>query len=379
RDVDIADLIGREPVRIDDFEIARCLEGRVVLVTGAAGSIGSELARQALKFRPGRLLLLDNNESDLFGLRQELCPRLGKAGITDVQMIVGDIRDRRRIDHLVSTSRPHIVFHAAAYKHVPVMEAQPAEAVKTNVSGTRFVAEAAARHGAERFVFVSTDKAVNPSSVMGATKRVGETIISEIARASETIFAAVRFGNVLGSRGSVVPIFARQISEGGPITVTHPEVSRYFMTIEEAASLILQAAAIAKGGETFVLDMEEPVRILDLAERMRDLLARDHDDIEIAFTGLRPGEKLHEELWQADEVLGPTGHPRIHRAVVRQAQSSWPPRIEADLRRLEELAIWNAQPDEIRAHLFSLTSPRSQDPVAIPDSIMSDLASSPNA
>lgn len=311
RDVDIADLIGREPVQLDTDSIAGFLERKTVLVTGAAGSIGSELARQLIRFRPAKLLLLDNNETDVFELQNDLRP-VGARSDVDVHMIVCDVRDRAAIDAAFRQHSPNVVFHAAALKHVSVMEQYPAEAVKTNVTGTRNVAEAAIAAASERFIFVSTDKAVNPTSVMGMTKRLAELLIAGLGETSPTVFASVRFGNVLGSRGSVVPIFKKQIAAGGPITVTHPEATRYFMTIEEAASLIIQAGAIADTGETFVLDMGEPVRILDLAERMRHLIAGgEAERIPLVFTGLRPGEKMHEDLVHGHESLRRSDHPRI--------------------------------------------------------------------
>jgi len=313
REVDVADLIGRQPVAINTAEIAGYLEGRCVLVTGAAGSIGSELARQAVRFKPSRLVLFDSDESGVYCLADELASAL-EGGPDRIDLVVGDIRDRPGLDRVFAAHSPQVVFHAAARKHVSVMERYLSEAVSVNVAGTRYVAEAAAMHGAERFVLVSTDKAVKPSSVMGATKRVAELAIAHLSAESSTVFASVRFGNVLGSRGSAVPIFDAQIRRGGPITVTHPEASRYFMTIEEAGALIIQAGALARDREAFVLDMGEPVRILDLAERMRSLLAdRSRPVPEIAFVGLRPGEKLHEELWHAADDIVPSEHERIYR------------------------------------------------------------------
>lgn len=353
RDVDIADLIGRDPVKINVGEVAGYLEGRTVLVTGAAGSIGSELARQVLRFGPAKLLLLDNNETDLFWLHEDLSPNRFASGSDRVVSLVADIREVHRIDRIFSEWRPDVVFHAAAFKHVPVMEQCPGEAVRTNVIGTRNVAMAAMRHGAGRFVLVSTDKAVNPVCVMGATKRVAEMLIECLNEAAETVLACVRFGNVVGSRGSVVPIFARQIQAGGPITVTHPDAARYFMTVEEAASLIIQSAAFARGGDTFVLDMGEPVRILDLAERMRDLLAAGNKDrIEITYVGLRPGEKLQEDLWNHGEDLDPSAHPRISRT--RPAAGLDPDTFRDELLALEVLAAGQAPESEIRERVFSL-------------------------
>jgi len=351
RDVDVADLIGREPVELDTESIAGFLERKTVLVTGAAGSIGSELARQLVKFRPAKLLLLDNNETDVFELHNDLRP-VGARSDVDVHMIVCSVRDRRGIDAVFDRHRPHVVFHAAALKHVSVMEQHPDEAVLTNVTGTRHVAEAAIAAEAERFIFVSTDKAVNPTSVMGMTKRVAEMLIAGASETSSTLFASVRFGNVLGSRGSVVPIFKRQVQRGGPITVTHPDATRFFMTIQEAAALIIQAGAYAADGDVFVLDMGEPVKILDLAERIRELLAplSSRAAIPIVFTGLREGEKLHEALFQVDEELLETSHPRIRRARRPLTQLS-----SEDLDTVELLAAARAGDGQIREGLVHLT------------------------
>lgn len=356
RDVDIADLIARSQVKVDVGQIVELFHGRTVLVTGAAGSIGSEVARQALNFKPAKLVLLDNNETDLFRLANRLAVQ-GELQDVAVEMVVADIRDRRRVDAVFAGHQPHLVFHAAAYKHVPVMEKHPEEAVITNVTGTRNVAEAAHLYRAHRFVLVSTDKAVNPTSVMGASKRVAEMLIELLDGVSDTAFASVRFGNVLASRGSVVPIFQEQIREGGPITVTHPEVSRYFMTIEEAASLIWQAGALAKGGETFVLEMGEPVRILDLAERMRTLLGNGRaGDIQIVITGLREGEKLHEDLFKGNENLVPVqpGILRTLEPAVRPGDRG----LEDAIERLEHRAAARESAAEVTAALFALCGAR---------------------
>lgn len=353
RDVDVADVIGRDPVKINPGQIAGYLEDRRVLVTGAAGSIGSELARQLLRFRPARLLLLDHDESGLYCLSEELVRLHAGRDLNRIGILVADIRDRRRIDQIFATDRPHVVFHAAAYKHVPVLEVHPTEAVITNIIGTRHLAEAAVIHGTDRFVFVSTDKAIKPTSVMGATKRVAEFVIEQLAAKSSTVFASVRFGNVLGSRGSVVPIFVKQIRDGGPITVTHPQATRYFMTLEEATALIIQAGALAHGSETFVLNMGEPVRILDLAERMRDLLTDgNRERIEITFTGLRAGEKLHEDLWQSAGELISCSHPRIYRTRpngVPDSVSEWVGEVEA-------LALVHAAAPLLRKRLLEIAS-----------------------
>lgn len=352
RDVDIGDLIGRYPVKVNAEEIARILESKSVLVTGAAGSIGSELARQALRFNPKRLALLDTNETDLYLLYQRL-GSIARSRGCDLQLVVGDIRDRHCIDLVFEEHAPDLVLHAAAYKHVNVMELHPGEAVKTNVLGTRNLAEAACQKGVERFILVSTDKAVNPSSVMGASKRAAEVVLSQVSCGSLTAFAAVRFGNVLGSRGSVVPIIAEQIRNGGPITVSHEDATRYFMTIEEAVSLILQAGAIAEGGETFVLEMGEPVRIMDLARRMRDLLgdATTKDKIEIVITGLRPGEKMHEDLWQDGEVVQDGMQPGIQK-VAASADLRPSDVIKVAVSELERAAYNLCSKQQIASALF---------------------------
>lgn len=329
RHVTAEDLIGREPVRVDMEACRALIEGKVVLVTGAAGSIGSELCRQILGLNPRLLVALDNNESGLYDLMATcyLSYRTrgrGKHGLEeDLIPVVGDITHRERMAWLFRRYRPQIVFHAAAYKHVPLMEEQPQEAVRVNVLGTQVVAELAARYGVERFVFVSTDKAINPRSVMGATKRLCELMLihrvfPEPLPGAPTLFTAVRFGNVLGSRGSVIPLFERQIDAGGPVTVTHPEMTRYFMVLSEAVSLIIQAATQTRGGDIFMLDMGRRVRIDDLARRLIRLRGlRPGVDIPIVYTGPRPGEKLHEELLGKNEERLPTEHPRIWRIVSR--------------------------------------------------------------
>lgn len=309
RQVEMEDLLRREPVKIDLDAAASYLRGKVVLVTGAGGSIGSELCRQIAHFEPRLLVLVDNSENNLFEIDAEL-----RSESADLPLVarLADVRDREAIERIFRQHRPSVVFHAAAYKHVPMMQAHPWEAFNNNVLGTRNVAQAADRCGASTFILISTDKAVNPSSVMGATKRMAELVIQSLDAKSTTRYAAVRFGNVLGSRGSVVPLFKSQIARGGPVTVTHPEMRRYFMTIPEAVQLVIQAGAMAQGGEIFVLDMGEPVKIVDLA---RDLIRlsglRPDEDIEIVFTGIRPGEKLHEELVAPGEQMEPTAHPRI--------------------------------------------------------------------
>ncbi|HEX8911536.1 MAG TPA: nucleoside-diphosphate sugar epimerase/dehydratase [Humisphaera sp.] len=330
-----ADLLGRPPINLDTPELQRFLAGKRVMVTGAGGSIGSEICRQAMRFLPQRVLLVERAEGALFEIDREL--RENWLG-ADVKPCLADVTDARRIDRLFRQERPHVVFHCAAHKHVPMMEANPCEAVKNNVFGTKVVADAAAAHAAQAFVLVSTDKAVNPTSVMGATKRVAELYVQAMSKRggaaawqgdsvadsqdahhpttppshSATRFTAVRFGNVLGSSGSVVPIFQRQIAAGGPVTVTHPEMRRFFMTIPEASQLVMQAGAIGHGGEVFVLDMGSPVRILDLARELirRHGLEPDRD-IQVRFTGVRPGEKLYEELARDDERTAATSHEKI--------------------------------------------------------------------
>jgi len=310
RDVNIEDLLGRDPINLDCSEIETYIKGQVVLVTGGGGSIGSELCRQIATFNPRQLIILDNYENNLYDIQNEL---LYKHPDLNLVPVVANIREKQRLDNIFATYRPGVVFHAAAHKHVPLMEANPTEAVKNNVFGTMNVAECSDRFGVKRFVLISTDKAVNPTNIMGATKRIAEMIIQAINKYSKTEFVAVRFGNVLGSNGSVIPLFKKQIEQGGPVTVTHPEVIRYFMTIPEAVQLVLQAGAMAKGGEIFVLDMGEPVKIYDLARNLIKLSGFEPDeDIKIVFTGLRPGEKLYEELLLAEEGLQATKHDKIY-------------------------------------------------------------------
>lgn len=328
RPVEVEDLLGREAVDLDVAGIRHRIEGRCIMVTGAGGSIGSELCRQIGALHPKRLLLVDQSEAALFVAEQEL-NELGFGGV--IVALVADILDRERMEFIISRYRPAVVFHAAAHKHVYLMERQPAEAIRNNVLGTRQLAGIAAAHGVDAFVLISTDKAINPTSVMGATKRLAEIQLMAMAAVAEpattegkmtasgwkparTKFMAVRFGNVLGSSGSVVPIFRQQIANGGPVTVTHPDVTRYFMTIPEAVGLVLQSFVLGQGGEIFVLDMGQPVKIVDLARQMIELSGlRLGQDIELKFTGLRPGEKLFEELRHRTESHAPTNHPRIMR------------------------------------------------------------------
>jgi FlaA1/EpsC-like NDP-sugar epimerase len=309
RDVDINDLLGRELVQLDLDLIEAFARDKTILVTGAGGSIGSEMCRQICQFRPTSLLLVEQAENPLFYIEREL-----RRQFPDVvaRPIICDITDRARVDDIFSRYKPEVVIHAAAHKHVPLMELNPGEAIKNNVLGTRAVADAADAHGATHFVMISTDKAVNPTSIMGSSKRIAEMYIQDLGRTSKTQFVTVRFGNVLASEGSVVPIFKKQIAEGGPVTVTHPDMKRYFMTIPEASQLVLQAATMGKGGEIFVLDMGDPVKIVDLAKELITLSGfRPGEDIEIVFTGLRPGEKLFEELRIEGEDMQRTNHPKI--------------------------------------------------------------------
>ncbi|UFJ42506.1 polysaccharide biosynthesis protein [Brevibacillus humidisoli] len=320
REVKIEDLLGREPVQLDPLKISQYLREEVVLVTGAGGSIGSELCRQIASFGPRKLLLVGRGEYSIFQIEQELS---GKFPTVEQVAIIADIKDRKRIRDVMTTYRPSVVFHAAAHKHVPLMELNPEEAVKNNIFGTKNVAECAVECGVSKFVLISTDKAVNPTSVMGATKRIAEMLIQGLNDQCETKFVAVRFGNVLGSRGSVIPIFKRQIQQGGPLTVTHPEMMRFFMTITEAAQLVIQAGALAEGGEIFILDMGKPVKISDLAQdlvRLSGLVP--HQDVRIVYTGIRPGEKLREELLTSEEGMGATNHDRIF--VCKPTGHYWP-------------------------------------------------------
>lgn len=311
REVRIEDLLGRPVIRLDDAQLRERFAGRRVLVTGAAGSIGSEIVRQLIGLGAGRVVMLDLAESALYDLEMELENR----GLKGFAPCIGDVRDEAFMQGLFDRERPQVVFHAAAYKHVPLMEAQPHQAVRTNVEGTRIVAELSVAHRVDQFVLISTDKAVNPTSVMGASKRAAEMLVQQLAEvggACDTRFVTTRFGNVLGSNGSVIPLFRRQIAEGGPVTVTHPEVTRFFMTIPEACRLVLEAATMGKGGEIYVFDMGAPVRIADLADRMIRLSGKEPGrDIEVRYTGLRPGEKLYEELLASQEDTQPTHHPRI--------------------------------------------------------------------
>jgi FlaA1/EpsC-like NDP-sugar epimerase len=322
RPVEIHDLLGRAPVEMMDKAVRSEIQGRIVMVTGAGGSIGSELCRQILSFGPSKLVLVERSEPQLFSIEQEL---RGEFTSAELRPVVADITRSGRMREVFRRFRPAIVFHAAAHKHVPMMEMQPDEAIRNNVFGTALLADLAVEYAVERFIHISTDKAVNPTNVMGATKRLAEMYIQSLStRLTKTKFMAVRFGNVLGSSGSVVPTFKRQIAAGGPITVTHPDVTRFFMTIPEAVSLVLQSSTLGKGGDIFVLDMGKPVRIVDLAMQMIALSGlTPHKDIEIAFTGLRPGEKLYEELSHGGESVTATTHPKITRLVAPPLHCSY--------------------------------------------------------
>lgn len=310
RDVDVQDLLGRDSVNVDLSQIAGYLQDKTVLVTGGGGSIGSELCRQIAQHSPRRLIIFDIYENNAYDIQQELLRTYPEL---DLVTLIGSVRDTERVELVFRRYRPEIVFHAAAHKHVPLMEDSPNEAIKNNVFGTYHVAQAADRFGASTFVLISTDKAVNPTNVMGASKRICEMIVQMMANRSKTKFVAVRFGNVLGSNGSVIPLFKEQIAEGGPVTVTHPDIIRYFMTIPEAVTLVLQAGAYANRGEIFVLDMGEPVRIDDLARNLIRLSGFTPDvDIEVKYTGLRPGEKLFEEMLMDEEGLRSTANNLIH-------------------------------------------------------------------
>ena len=309
QEIDIADLLGRKEVKLDQQSLKSNIKCKTVLVTGAGGSIGSELCRQIAQFCPARLLLLGHGENSIYLIHKELSSRYKD----DIELIpiIADIQDRERIFHIMETYRPDRVYHAAAHKHVPLMEYNPTEAVKNNIYGTRNVAEAAKAAGVEKFVMISTDKAVNPPNVMGATKRVAEMVVTSLNEEGKTLFSAVRFGNVLGSRGSVVPLFKEQIAKGGPITVTDFRMTRYFMTIPEASRLVIQAGALMQGGEVFVLDMGEPVKILDLAKKMITLSGHTEEEIQIQEAGIRPGEKLYEELLSAKEKVNDQVYEKI--------------------------------------------------------------------
>ena len=356
RPVEIRDLLHREPVQLDDSAVRRLVAGRTVMVTGAGGSIGSEICRQALRYQPRQLLLVERGENALFQVEQELA-RLEPA--PPFEPLLADVTDEERMEQILATFKPDVIFHAAAHKHVPMMEGNPAEAIKNNCLGTRLLARLADRHGVGRFVFISSDKAVHPSSVMGCSKLIAERFVQAFAKESQTQFMVVRFGNVLASNGSVVPIFEEQIRRGGPITVTHPDMQRYFMMIPEASQLVLQAAAMGTGGEIFVLDMGQSVKVVDLARDLIALSGLGPDDIEIVYTGLRPGEKLFEQLYFEDERRVPTPHPKVFCAMHRPAELA---EVESLLDELREVV---AEPPEIvRRRLHELIPEYASIPTA---------------
>lgn len=314
--VEVEDLLGRDPVELDMDMISNELTNKTILVTGAGGSIGSEICRQVCNFYPERIILLGHGENSIYLINRELRNRFGKN--VDIVPIIADVQNRARMFEIMETYKPYAVYHAAAHKHVPLIEDNPEEAVHNNILGTKNTAEAAKNAEVKKFVMISTDKAVNPPNVMGASKRIAEMIIQSLNdETHRTNFVAVRFGNVLGSRGSVIPLFKSQIEEGGPVTVTHPEMTRYFMTIPEASRLVLQAGALAEGGEVFVLDMGEPVKIVDLARNLIKLSGKKEDDIRITYTGIRPGEKMFEELMNKDEVHPEQVFEKIYRGKVQ--------------------------------------------------------------
>ncbi|MFO0232648.1 MAG: polysaccharide biosynthesis protein [Burkholderiales bacterium] len=344
RRVELEDLLGREPVKLDAAQLRQRLTGKTVLVTGAGGSIGAELCRQIARFDPSQLVMLDVSEFALYTLAEEFVQRMPQ---TPIVTLVGDVKSVERLDAILDAYRPDLIFHAAAYKHVPMMEEGNAwEAIRNNALGTLRVAEAALRHGVDEFVLISTDKAVNPTNVMGASKRLAELICQELQKLGRTRFETVRFGNVLGSNGSVIPKFAEQIARGGPVTVTHPDIIRYFMSIPEAAQLVLQAAVMGRGGEIFVLDMGNPVRIVDLARDMIRLAGFDEQQIPIEFTGLRPGEKLFEELLADGENTRPTHHHKVKVARAGELPGGWFDEVRPWLEQRRELGD-----DEVRRDL----------------------------
>lgn len=341
KEVDVNDLLGREPIQVDLTSILEYVSNKVVLVTGGGGSIGSELCRQIASHHPKQLILVDIYENTTYDIQNELKQKFPSL---DLRVLIASVRNTKRMDMIFETYRPDIVYHAAAHKHVPLMEDSPNEAVKNNVLGTWKVVQAADKWHVKKFVMISTDKAVNPTNIMGATKRMCEMIIQTYDRHSETEFVAVRFGNVLGSNGSVIPLFKKQIEQGGPVTVTHPDIIRYFMTIPEAVSLVLQAGAYAKGGEIFILDMGEPVKILDLAKNLILLSGHKPDeDIKIEFTGLRPGEKLYEEMLMAEEGMQDTENKLIHIGKPIEMDDE---KFMMQLENLKEYVV--QEPDDIR-------------------------------
>lgn len=349
KDVDVESLLGRNPIDLDNKQIENSLKDKIVLITGAAGSIGSELSRQVSKFKPRLLMLLDQDETGIFNISNEIKNKFSNLGI---QSLVADIKDEEKISDIFNEFNPQIVFHAAAYKHVPLMEEQPDEAIKNNIFGTEILAKASINNEVENFIFISTDKAVNPTSVMGATKRVGEMVCQAYNRKNHTKFISVRFGNVLDSRGSVIPIFREQIKKGKEVTITHPEMKRYFMLTSEACLLVMQAGAMGRGGEVFVLDMGKPIKILDLAKEMIRLSGFKPDkDIAIVFTGIRPGEKLFEEILTSEEGTVVTQNQKIFMAKMSDVNFS---ELEENLNKLKNI-IYKKTAKEIIAILKNIT------------------------
>ena len=370
RDVKIEDLLGRSPVELERESVNEFLDGKTVMVTGAGGSIGSELARQVARFRPARILLVERAEFALFDIEQELTRSLRSFRDTPVEALVADVGDEVRMRALFAEYRPHVVLHAAAHKHVPMMESNASEAVKNNILATRLLATIAGDSGAQAFVMISTDKAVRPTSVMGASKRVAEIAVQDLSSRYTTRFVAVRFGNVIGSAGSVIPVFREQIRQGGPVTVTHPEMRRYFMTIPEAAQLVLQAGAMGTGGEIFVLEMGEQARILDLAETMIKLSGlKPYEEMPIDFTGLRPGEKLYEELEYDGEALSRTRHPKI---LIGNLSPYPREKVAEALKAFKELASVGT-PDDIRIALAAFL-PESRLTLPLPETEDDELS-----
>jgi FlaA1/EpsC-like NDP-sugar epimerase len=343
RAIELDDLLGRDPVVLDDAGLHGLLSGKVVMVTGAGGSIGSEMCRQIARFSPAKLVLFESGEYAMYSIEQELKQTFSSLNIV---CLIGDVRDAARVDEVMQLHRPNVLFHAAAYKHVPLMEQHNAwQAIRNNVLGTWTVASAAQKHGVNKFVMISTDKAINPTNVMGASKRLSEMVCQALQPAGTMRFVIVRFGNVLGSTGSVIPTFRAQIARGGPITVTHPEITRYFMSIPEAAQLVLQAGLMGQGGEIFVLEMGEPVKIVDLAKDLIRLSGMTEDEIKIEFTGLRPGEKLYEELLADNEHTLPTPHSKLRIAQARDADAAWLAKL------LEWVSATTMSDDVVRAAL----------------------------
>ena len=366
RPVQVEDVLGREPVEVDVQSIAKYLAGETVLVTGAGGSIGSELCRQIARVGPARLVLVEQSEAALFDIEREL---IGERDFSAVASVLGDCGDRAKMSQVFERYRPTVVFHAAAYKHVALLEANPIEAVRNNTLATRVIAGVAAEYGAARFVLVSTDKAANPKNLLGQSKALCEWIVEALGHRDDvkTRFVAVRFGNVLNSSGSVIPIFERQIEKGGPVTVTHPDMTRFFMTIPEAVSLVVQAGAIGGRGQVYVLDMGEPVKILDLARNMIRLSGKEPEtEIPITFVGVRPGEKLHEELWTDGETVGPTSHAKILRAARPPIDVEW---LEDELGDLEQMVTRGDTLDVVSRLASMLREPRRAGAAVLEDTL----------